>query len=457
MCGREKVARLHRDLRCRCFVSDLAGFTSQGQPGHTIFRISPSDGAVFNPGFSGWQPENSGIIHRRALESAPRWGYKPLIMGEIEIREIAAGSDPREFIDASHAVFKGDSNFIAPLEMFDIKPRLDPKKNPFFKRGEAVYFVARRGGELVGRISASIDHEHNRVWKEKTGFYGFFDTIDDDAVGAVLLDRAAAWLKARGMERMSGPYGLYANEEIGTLIEGFETPPVLMMAHSRPWQGRVTEACGLVKEKDLLAWRYEVGEFPRRAEKAWADMMAMPELKLRSVNTSKMHDELKIIMDIYNDAWDGKWGFVPALPDEIEKTAEDLKLIIDSDLAYIAEIDGKPMGMCILLPNMNECIRDIGGKEFPFGIVKALWRLKVSGPKSARLMLLGIRKELRGVRKYMPLSAAMYVEVAKRASAKGYTWGELSWTREDDSPINSGITSMGAKIYKRYRVYTKNI
>ena len=378
-------------------------------------------------------------------------------MGDIEIQEIAAGEDPRAFIDASHAVFEGDPNFVAPLEMFDIKPRLDPKKNPFFKRGEAVYFVARRDGKLVGRVSASIDPEHTRVWNEKTGFYGFFDTVDDDAVGKALMAKVEAWLKAKGMTRMSGPYGLYANEEIGTLVEGFDSPPQLMMAHSRTWQGRVSEACGLTKEKDLFAWRYDVGTFPKRVEKAWADMKALPELKLRSVDTSKMHEELKLIMDIYNDAWEGKWGFVPALPDEIAKTAEDLGLIIDKDLAFIAEIDGKAQGMCILLPNMNECIRDIGGKEFPFGIVKALWRLKVSGPKSARLMLLGIRKELRGVRKYMPLSAAMYVEVAKRGAAKGYTWGELSWTREDDSPINSGIATMGAKIYKRYRIYTKDL
>jgi hypothetical protein len=378
-------------------------------------------------------------------------------MGEIEIREIAAGSDPREFIDAAHAVFRGDPHFVAPLEMFDIKPRLDPKKNPFFKRGEAVYFVAKRDGELVGRVSASIDHEHNRVWNEKTGFYGLFDTIDDDAVGAALLSRAAEWLKAKGMTRLSGPYGLYVNEEIGTLVEGFDSPPQLMMGHSRQWQGRVSEAWGLTKEKDLYAWRYDVGTFPKRVEKAWSDMKAIPELKLRSVNTSKMRDEVKIIMDIYNDAWEGKWGFVPALPDELDKMAEDLKLIIDPDLAFIAEVDGKAVGMCILLPNMNECIRDIGGKELPFGIVKALWRLKVSGPKSARLMLLGIRKELRGVRKYMPLSAAMYVEVAKRGAAKGYQWGELSWTREDDSPINSGIAAMGAKIYKRYRMYTKDL
>lgn len=378
-------------------------------------------------------------------------------MGDIEIQEIAAGDDPRAFIDAAHAVFQGDPHFVPPLEFFDIKPRLHPKKNPFFKRGEAVYFVARRDGKLVGRVSASIDREHNRLRNETTGFYGFFDTVDDDAVGAALLSRAAEWLKAKGMTRMSGPFGLYANEEVGTLVEGFDSPPQLMMAHSRTWQGRVTEAWGLTKEKDLYAWRYDVGKFPKRVEKAWADMKALPELTLRSVDTSKMHDEVKIIMDIYNDAWEGKWGYVPALPDELAKMSEDLGLIIDKDLAFIAEIDGKPVGMCILLPNMNECIRDIRGKEFPFGILKAFWRLKVSKPKSARLMLLGIRKELRGVRKYMPLSAAMYVEVAQRGAKKGYQWGELSWTREDDSPINSGIASMGATIYKRYRVYTKDL
>lgn len=375
----------------------------------------------------------------------------------IEVRQHTAGGDVTEFIRAGYEVFRDDPAFVARLERMDFKPRLDPKKNPFFHRGEATYFTAVRDGKLVGRCSASIDFEHNKLWNEKTGFFGYFDTVDDDEVGKALLDKASEWLRAKGMTRLSGPFSLYANEELGVLIEGFEHPPVLEMAHSRAWQARVCEAYGLTKEKDLYAWRYEVGEFPKRVLKAWDDMKAMPEVKLRSIDRSNMRRELDYVMEIYNDAWEGKWGYVPTPAAEIDKMAEDLKLVIDPDLAFFAEVDGKVQGMCILLPNVNECIRDIGGQEFPFGLVKMLWRLKVSGPKSARLIALGIRKELRGVRKYMPLSAAMYVEVAKRGAAKGYTWGELSWTREDDSPINNGIASMGAKIYKRYRVFTKEL
>ncbi len=373
----------------------------------------------------------------------------------ITIKEHTPGGDVGDFLRAGHVVFEGDASWCPPLD-FDIKQRLHPEKNPFFKRAEAVYFTAWRGDRLVGRCSASVDQEYLRIWKNDTGFFGFFDTIDDDEVGKALIERAAKWLKAKGMKRMSGPFSLYPNEEVGVLVEGFDTPPMLMMAHSRAWQGRVAEAAGLAKEKDVLAWKYTVGELPKRANKA-LDMLKTdaPELKLRSMNPKKMHDELSIVLDIYNDAWEGKWGFVKALPDEVAKMAEDLSLVLDPELTFIAEIEGRAVGMCITLPNLNECIQDLGGALFPFGWAKLLWRLKVNHPKSARLMMLGIRKELRNVRKYMPLSVAMYAEISNRAKAKGYEWGELSWTREDDSPINSGIANMGAKVYKRYRVYER--
>jgi hypothetical protein len=375
----------------------------------------------------------------------------------ITIKEHTPGGDIDDFVRAGHVVFAGDPMWTAPLD-FEIRERLDPKKNPFFKRAEAVYFTAWKGGSLVGRASASIDKEYLKLWQNDTGFFGFFDTVDDDAVGKALVDHAAGWLARRGMKRMSGPFSLYPNEEVGVLVEGFDTPPVIMMAHSRPWQDRVATASGLTKEKDVLAWKYEVGELPKRALRAWESLKNdAPEVKLRTVDTSRMKSELDVIMEIYNDAWEGKWAFVPTLPDEIEKMAQDLKLILDPELAFMAEIEGKPVGMCIMLPNINEAIHDLRGSLLPFGWAKALWRLKVKHPLSARLMLLGIRKELRNVRKYMGLSAAMYVEVARRGEAKGYRWGELSWTREDDAPINAGITHMGAKVYKRYRVYEKSL
>jgi hypothetical protein len=374
----------------------------------------------------------------------------------ITIREHTPGKDVNDFIRAGHVVFEGDPAWVAPLD-FDIKERLHPKKNPFFNRAEATLFTAWKGDKLVGRCSAQVDHEHLKVWSDQTGFFGFFDTIDDVEVGNKLVGAASEWLSRRGMKRMMGPFSLYVNEEVGVLIEGFETPPVLMMAHSRKYQAKLAEAAGLVKEKDLFAWRYgkDIG-FPDRVMKAWQSIKELPEVQLRSVDPKHMKREIRAIMDIYNDAWSGKWAMVPALADEVEKIAKDLSLILDPDLAFIADVDGKPGGMCIMLPNLNEAIKDLDGKLFPTGIFKLLYRIKWQHPKSTRLMMLGIRKEItKNMKRYGGLSAAMYVEVAKRGIAKGYEWGELSWTREDDKPINLGIRSMGAELYKKYRVYTK--
>lgn len=374
----------------------------------------------------------------------------------IEIREHVPGKDLRPFIDAGHEVYRDDPTWVAPLEM-DIKERLTPSKNPFFKRGEVALFTAWKGDRLVGRCSAQVDREHLRVHKDETGFFGFFDTIDDDEVGKALIAAAERWLARRGMKKMRGPFSLYINEEIGTLIEGFEYPPVVMMAHARKWQDRVAQSAGLEKTKDLYAWRYDVGNIPPRAQRAWEDIKALPEVNLRTVDLKHMQSELEIIMSIYNDAWRNNWGVVPALPDEVEKIAKELKLILVPDLAFIAEINGKPMGMCITIPNVNEAIADLDGKLFPLGLLKLLWRVKVKHPKSARLIMLGIRQEIRHIKKYGGLSLAMYVEIAKRGQKLGYEWGELSWTLEDNKPINLGIKAMGAKIYKKYRIYEKPV
>lgn len=373
----------------------------------------------------------------------------------IEIREHVPGVDVGDFLRAGHVVFEGDSAWVPPLD-FEMKARLHPKKNPLFQRAEVALFTARRDGKLVGRISATVDREHLRLWKDDTGFFGFFDTIEDVEVAKALADRAEDWLRGRGMKRAIGPM-LYANDEIGTLIEGFEHPPVMLMGHSRDWQARVIEACGFAKEKDLFAWRYHKDTgMNERTLRAWEAVKAMPEVRLRSVDMSRFEEDIRTIVEIYNDAWDGKWGFVPATKPEVDKMVEEMRLVMDPDIAFMAEIDGKVVGMCIMVPNLNEVIHDLGGKLFPFNFMKLLWRAKVKRPKSTRLILLGIRGEARkNFKKYGGLSAAMYVEVAKRGVAKGYEWSELSWTREDDAPINLGIKSMGAKVYKKYRVFQK--
>jgi hypothetical protein len=381
---------------------------------------------------------------------------------DIEVRQHNPGEDIEDFLNAGLEVFRHDPTWVAPLH-FEMSDRLNPDKNPLFKRAQVSLFTAHRGGRIVGRCSVTIDREYLRVHQDATGFFGFFDTIHDIDVARALLDQAAQWLRSRGMKRMFGPISLYFNDEVGCLIEGFEYPPNLMMAHSRRYQGSLLQACGCEKEKDLLCWRYDVtSPLPKRVIKAWEDVQRLPEVRLRSIDVKRLDVEMKNVMEIYNDAWEGKWGMVPALPEETKKVVQDMRLILDPDIAFMADVDGQAAGMCIMLPNLNEALSGLGGKLFnygiPIGAARLLWRLKVRHPKSSRLMMLGLRKSIRqNVKRYGGLSAAMYVEVAKRGAAKGYEWGELSWTREDDAPINLGIRSMGAQIYKKYRVYRKQL
>jgi hypothetical protein len=376
----------------------------------------------------------------------------------VQIRLHTPGGDTADFIRAGTEIFRDDPAWIAPLQMM-IGDRLDPKKEPFYRHAEVALFTAWKGDRLVGRTSATVDRAWLDTWKDDTGHFGYFDTIDDVDVARALLGEAEAWLKSRGMKRMNGPMSLSANQEVGLLVSGFEHPPMLDMGHSRSYQGALAEASGLVKEKDLWAWRYETKwGFNARSEKAWQHLSQAKEVRLRSVDRKKLRSELDLIMEIYNETWAGKWGYVPVSSAELDKMASDMSLVIDPDMAFIAEVDGKAAGMCIVVPNLNEAIADLEGKLFPLGWAKLLWRTKVKHPRSARLILLGVRKAIRGnVKRYGFLASAMYVEVAKRGLAKGYEWAELSWTREDDAPINLGIKSMGAAVYKTYRVYERRL
>jgi len=374
----------------------------------------------------------------------------------IEIRSHVPGGKVGDFIRAGKVVFGKDPTWITPLDMM-IGDRLNPKKEPFHQHAQAMLFTAWKDGQLAGRISASVDQAWLDTWKDQTGHFGFFDTVEDPEVARALMSAAEDWLRNKGMKRMNGPMSLSANHEIGILVQGFEHPPVLDMAHSRPYQGALAEACGLKKEKDLYAWRYDSREeFNARTEKAWRTLGERPDIRLRSVNLRRLRQELDLVMEIYNETWAGKWGYVPVSKDELDKMASDMSLVLDPELAFIAEVDGQAAGMCIAVPNLNQAIGDLKGSLFPFGWAKLLWRTKVRRPSSARLILLGIREAIRRQpKRYGFLSAAMYVEVAKRGLARGYTWAELSWTREDDRPINLGIESMGAAVYKTYRVYEK--
>lgn len=374
----------------------------------------------------------------------------------IEIRELKQGDKKtlKDFLDVVDTIYRGSPAYVRPLD-FDVSDRLDHKKNPFFEHAEGTAWVAYQGGKPVGRITAQIDHEHLKRYSDDAGMFGFLDTTDDPEVARALLAEAEGWLRARKMKSIRGPLTLNINEETGCLIEGFEKPPTVMMPYHNAYQGSLIQGAGYAKLKDFYSWEYDVGEVPNRAQKAHAEIAAMPEVTSRCADTKTLLADVRIIMDIFNDAWSENWGFVPLTENELLKMAADTKLILMPEITRIVSIDGEPAAVAFALPNLNELIQDIHGKLFPFGALKMLWRLRVRGPKSGRLVILGIRKKYRHVRRYGGLSAFLYVEMNRAAHLLGMKQGELGWTLEDNSAINAGIRLMGGRIGKKYRVYEK--
>ncbi|MBN1609694.1 MAG: hypothetical protein JW940_23880 [Polyangiaceae bacterium] len=373
----------------------------------------------------------------------------------IEIRHTPIGGDLRAFLSVVDYIYRDDPNYVRALD-FDIKQRLSAR-SPFFKHAEGVVLTAHRNGWCVGRCTAQVDREHLARYRDDVGFFGFFDTIDDAEVARELLHAAQRWLEQRGMKKIRGPLSLSTNDEFGCLVDGFDTPPMIMMPHHRPYQGGLIEHAGLARLKDAFAWRYTVGDVPKRAQQAHDQIEGMPGVRSRHVDMRTLDSEIRVVMDVYNDAWSDNWGYVPMTEAELSSMARELKMIIDPELTYITEVDGYPAAVALALPNINELTADLHGKLLGTGLPKLLWRLKVERPKTARLIILGVRKKYRNTKKYAGLGTYLYVKMNQAAARRGLKWGELSWTLEDNGPINVGIKFMGGKVYKRYRVYEREL
>jgi hypothetical protein len=374
----------------------------------------------------------------------------------VEIRQIPMGDPIDDFLNLVDYIYRGDKAYVRPLDM-ELKERLNPRKNPFFEHGEGTVFCAYRNGWCVGRATAQIDREHLARHDDKTGFFGFLDTVDDEEVVLELLGRAEAWLRAKGMKKIRGPLSLNINEELGCLVEGFDTPPYMMMPHHKAYQGGLVERAGYAKAKDFYAWSYKVGELNARTKRAHEEIKALPEVSYRPASIKNLAEDVELLVDVFNDSWSDNWGFVPFSRAEAQKMAADFKLLLLPEITCIVSIDGEPAAFALAIPNLNEMVGDLGGKLFPLGLPRLLWRLKVKGPHTARLVLLGIRKKWRHVRKYAALASFMYAEMNEGGKKLGIQAGELGWTLEDNGRVNAGILTMGAKRYKTYRVYEKTI
>jgi len=374
--------------------------------------------------------------------------------GPITVEAVDSKARLNQFIRLPWKIFAGDAAWVPPL-ISEIKKQLSPK-NPFFGHATGRYFLAFREGRPVGRISAQVDRLAIEKQGQKVGHFGFLDAIDDRAVFAALFTAAEDWLRERGMERVVGPYSLSVNQESGLLVDGFTTPPMMMMGHARPWYGPHVEALGYTKVKDLYAYLLDIrGDFPPLIDKLVDRSLGQGRIRLRDLDMRHFHRDLADIIAIYNEAWADNWGAVALTDAEALADARAMRPIVNSRLIKIAEIDGQAVGMMATLPNINEVIRDLGGRLFPFGWAKVLWRLKVGFPKTVRVVMMGVLKKYQATPQGAAIAFMLITLIRREARALGVTHGELSWVLEDNQGMRQIAETIRSDIYKTYRIYSK--
>ena len=372
----------------------------------------------------------------------------------LQITPVNDRQQQRQFIRLPWSIYTNDPAWIPPL-MIERREHLSPH-NPYFEHAQFQSWIAYRNAKAVGRISAQIDHLHLEQYQEKEGFFGMIEAEDDAETFKSLLGTAEDWLRDHGMRRVLGPYNLSINQEVGLLVDGFDTPPCLMMGHARPYYGPRIEANGYQKAKDAFAYLIDA-DFTHSAAMQTIVKRAKKRVTIRSLRKSNFDEDLKIIEDIFNDAWSENWGFIPFTEAEFKQLGKDFKMIVDFELVKIAEVDGSPAAFMVVLPNINEAIRDLNGRLLPFGWLKLLWRLKVRFPETVRIPLMGVRKQYQD----SLLGAALAFMVIQDGQPHGLKRGikkvELSWILEDNISMRDIIESIGGVAYKRYRIYSKDL
>jgi len=373
----------------------------------------------------------------------------------IEIRQVHEQADLMAFLQVPFTVFAGDKNWVPQLFLERLE-HLDPKKNPYFDHAEAAFWIALVKGRPVGRISAQICRLHQQAYPEKIGQFGFLDAIDDEAVFAELLATAAQWLRQRNMQQMQGPFSLSINDEVGLLIDGFDTPPSLMMGHAMPYYARHMEGLGFAKAKDVLAYDYNLvtGDFSA-ATPLIKRIKKTPGLSVRPLDKKNLDRDLEIIIDIFSDAWSENWGYVAMTQAEINALGKNLKMLVKEGYVTIASLDGVPQAMAVTLPNLNAAISDLGGRVLPFGWLKIIWRIILKPPKSVRLLLMGVRKKHQNTTKGAALAFIMINELRQYHHGRGTQSCEMSWVLEDNTAMRHMLEAMGARPYKTYRIYER--
>ncbi len=372
----------------------------------------------------------------------------------ITIHEVKTKEDTRQFIDFPHDLYQDDENYVPEVYMGQ-KDLLNPSKNPFFQHSEVCLYLAKSGNSIVGRIAAILNRNYNKHHDGNVGFFGFFDVIDDTHVADTLLDAAKAWLKEKKVNGIIGPTNFSTNDTAGTLVKGFDSPPLIMMTYNKPYYDNLIKDYGFIPKMDLHAYMIYTDKASAKSIRiadALENRLLKSGITIRSANLKNWKQEVEELKKVYNAAWEDNWGFVPFTDAEFAHLANDLKLLADPEWCYVAEDNGKPIGFSITLPNINEVmIKSHKGRLFPFTIFKLLLNKKKT--KYVRILALGVKEEYRK----KGIEAIFFAKNIKAAQKHGKLGGEASWILNDNEMMKKGAEKLNGELYKTYRLYYKDI
>jgi hypothetical protein len=371
-------------------------------------------------------------------------------LGGIEVLAVNSKGALNEFVELPFALYRNDPNWVPPLRIA-VKELLDREKHPFYANAQAEFFLARKAGKVVGRVAAIIDRNHNRFHNEEAGFFGFFECINDGEVARALLEQARAWVFDRGARFLRGPVNPSTNYECGMLIEGFDSPPMVMMTYNHGYYPELMEQIGLTKAKDLLAYLSNANTITTRKIERVADkVLSTNGVKVRPINMKDFDKDVARVWDVYGAAWARNWGFVPMTREEFFQMGKEMKMILKPELVLIGEVGDTVVGFALALPDINQALKTARGNLFPTGLLKILYYQRLI--KSVRVLALGVVEEYRTV----GLAAGFYATLVRNARKLGFGDTEMSWILEDNVLMNRSLEAMGAKHYKTYRIYDWN-
>jgi len=369
----------------------------------------------------------------------------------IVLKKVESTRDIDRFIQFPHQIYSKDSPWVAPLDS-ERKKFLSPEVNPFFDHAEAKYFLALSAdGKILGRIAAIVDHDHNRFHKEHTGFFGMFECVNDVKVSTLLLNAAEQWCREKAMDRIRGPFNLSINHECGLLVENFDDPPVLGIPYNPPYYTDLFLRWGLKKIKDLVSLELQLTQIPEYLQRAVQLIQKRNRFSIRCLQTNQFDQEIDVLWEIYNSAWETNWGFVPMNHKEFVFTAREMKSVLDPRLCFIAEVKGEPAGFSLTLPDVNQTLKSLNGKLFPFGWLKFI--LGQRRINRSRVITLGVKKQFQR----LGIDAFFYHATYKQLMEMNIFRVDMSWVLEDNQAMIGPIEKIGGTPYKRHRIYERSI